>query len=197
MNIIKDEALHLQHRNGIRTTVAWIPGHIGIPENEEADRQAIYAAKHGHRIIEIPSSTLDANEAIKDYINHLWQEQWNNSTKALEYRNIEPLATREIKLTDSNRHREVIKTRLRFGKCCLNENLHKIGRHSDGSCDSCNSTETIEHYILECRNNAVLTNELKEICKRKNIQMNLCSVISDSDTLNKITDYISRSKHKL
>ena len=46
MNTIKDEALHLQHRNGIRTTVAWIPGHIGIPENEEAQIDKPYMQRN-------------------------------------------------------------------------------------------------------------------------------------------------------
>ena len=159
------------------------------------DRQAVYAANHAHT----EESKCPCRHWMQTSCNQdshqpplaRTMEQLDEGTGVQKHRTAGHPTNQTQQIT--NRYREVIKTRLRFGKCCFNDYLHKIGRHADGRCDSCGSTETIEHYILECANNATLTNELKEICKRKNIQMNLCFVLSDSNTLNKITDYVSRS----
>ena len=42
-----------------------------------------------------------------------------------------------MKFYHSSRHKEVIITRLRLGKCRLNAYLHQSGKHPDGLCDIC------------------------------------------------------------
>jgi len=32
----------------------------------------------------------------------------------------------------------------------LNQSLHRIGKHENGSCDKCGHPETVKHILLEC-----------------------------------------------
>ena len=188
----------LQLMKNIRVSIIWIPGHIGITENELANTDAIRAADE--EIINIqqpPISTRDAIKLIETYTNNLWQAEWNASTKGEHYRNIEPVVTRQMKLGDRNRKREVIKARLRFGKCNMNSYLKIMNRHRDGNCDTCNTPETIEHFILECRNNMELLNSIKKLCDEQKIQLNLTNVLKNPDTLNCITDFIVKTKRRI
>jgi len=65
-------------------------------------------------------TTIEAKRKISEHIDSIWQHQWNESTKGNDYKKIEPLVSRKLKLTQLNRGREVIATRLRLGKCSLN-----------------------------------------------------------------------------
>ena len=80
-------------------------------------------------------------------------------------------------------------TRLRLGKTQLNYYMHVMRMHKDGTCDECKTPETIiEHFILNCAKNTLLTDELREICRRKKIQMTLGAILTDNVTLDTITD---------
>ena len=197
INQILEESDSLQLMKNIRVSIVWIPGHIGITENELANTDAIRAADEEVNDIHHPMSTRDAIKLIESYTNNLWQAEWNASTKGEHYRNIEPVATRQMKLGEQNRKREVIKTRLRLGKCNLNSYLKIMNRHRDGNCDTCNTPETIEHFILECRNNTELVKTIKTSCDEQKVQLNLTNVLKNPDTLNCITDFIIRTKRRI
>ena len=188
----------LQLMKNIGVSIIWIPGHIDITENELAKTDAIRAADEEiNNIQQPPISTRDAIKLIESYTNNLWQAEWNASTKGEHYRNIEPVATLQMKLSDRNRKREVIKTRLRLGKCNMKSYLKIMNRHRDGNCDTCNAPETIEHFILECRNNMKLLKSIKKLCDEQKIQLNLTNVLKNPDTLNCITDFIVTTKRRI
>ena len=194
INQIRHESDQLQRSMKIQICVVWIPGHVGETNNEQVNASAIRATEQTEVEIRHQISTTDAKQTISKHIDTLWQTQWNDATKGLHYRSIEPTVTRRIKLTDMNRKREVIKTRLRLGKCCMNSYLKTLNRHHDGNCNTCHVPETIEHYILECRNNVELFNSVKNSCTKQNIRSDLAEILKNPETLNIVTDYIIRSK---
>ena len=178
----------------IQIYVVWIPGHVGVTNNEQVNAGAIRATEQTEVEIRHQISTTDAEQTISKHIDTLWQIQWNDATKGLHYRSIEPTATRRIELTDMNRKREVIKTRLRLGKCCMNSYLKILNRHHDGNCNTCHVPEAIEHYILECRNKVELFNSFKNSCTEQTIRTDLAEILKNPETLNIVTDYIIKSK---
>ena len=178
----------------IQICIVWIPGHVGVTNNEQVNAGAIRATAQTEVEIRHQISIMDAKQIISRHIDTLWQTQWNGATKGLHYRSIEPIATRRIKLTDMNRKREVIKTRLRLGKCCMNSYLKILNRHHDGNCNTCHVSETIEHYILECRNNIELFNSVKNLCTKQKIRTDLADILKNPETLNIVTDFIIKSK---
>jgi len=84
-----------------------------------------------------------------------WQHFWDQEATGSHYRSIEKkTVSTKIKYLHPSRHTEVIITRLRLGKCCLNAYLHQIGKHKDGLCHHCGKPETVTHFLTECPNNA-------------------------------------------
>ena len=147
--------------------------------------------------LDLPISIIDANMRIRTFIDDLWQQTWNDSTKGATYREIEPIASRKIKYEVSNRRREVIQTRLRFQKCRLNHYLHQIGLHPDGMCGKCRTAETVEHYIMKCNENKSLIDRLNIVCKRQNIGTKLTDILQNVESMNIITDYIIEKRKQI
>ena len=162
VNSIRDHVHEMYYGNGIQTNIVWILGHAGIVGNETADDGARIATTREQVDIIIPASMTDAKSRIRKYIDDEWQQQWSLSTKGCHYRGLEPTISRKIKFSCSNRKRETIQTRLRLGKCWLNEYLKVIGRHADGNCVRCMKPETIEHFTMECVLNSDLISEIKK-----------------------------------
>ena len=189
--------LVITHGNGIRTNIVWIPGHAGIVGNETADVGARIATTRDQVDIIIPASMTDAKSRIRKYIDDEWQQQWSLSTKGCHYRGLEPTISRKVKFSCSNRKRETIQTRLRLGKCWLNDYLKVIGRHADGNCVRCKKPETIEHFIMECVLNSDLISEIKNSCMNQKIPMNITTILKNNETMEKITDYIIKNGRKI
>ena len=85
-------------------------------------------------------------------------------------------------------------TRMRLGKCYLNSYLHKISVRPDGLCDHCNEIETIEHFILKCKANKELTNEIVSRCKTLKLIANVANVLSNKPLSNYLYSFIKAQK---
>jgi len=96
------------------------------------------------------------------------------------YREIERYVSTRVKFVHNNRKKEIALTRLRIGKCCkccLNSCLHEINAHPTGLCDTCHEPETVEHYLLHCKN--AVTSAVCDLCTKLNIPITLSSVHRD------------------
>jgi hypothetical protein len=137
-----------KYQNSI--TFVWIPSHIGIKGNEAADKLANGATINQEININIGLELSEAYNLVENYIIKQWQQSWNSEKTGSHYRQIEKTVSAKIKYIHNSRHKDVIITRLRLGKCQLNAYLHEIGKHSDGLCHNCNKSETVTHFLLEC-----------------------------------------------
>jgi len=147
---ILDEINYLYTVRNIETSILWIPSHINVPGNKKADLLAKNAAEKSEIDIFIPITLKETQEKIEVLITKEWQQKYENSTTAKNYKILEPKVSRDIKFMCQNRHKEVLITRLRLGMCGLHSYLHKIGKHQTGLCDTCQVPETVEHYLLQC-----------------------------------------------
>ncbi|XP_076033113.1 uncharacterized protein LOC143020564 [Oratosquilla oratoria] len=146
------------HEQGRIVVLNWIPGHIGLPGNEEADREARKAATNHHmdggigvlpsraEILTIATRTLTRREVEKHKLmapmrpSALWYKRTSNYEK---------LAT-GMRLS---RPQEVILHRLRLGYRCFWE---IAGRQED--CQHCGAVgaNTLVHYLTTCPASAFL-----------------------------------------
>jgi hypothetical protein len=110
----------------------------------------------------------------------MWQDRWSCSVTGQHYRQIMPRVSNDVRYVNTNRSIEVKVGRLRFGKCRLNEYLHRIGCHADGLCTRCSVPETIEHLIMEC---AVSRSRLAEICRTCKIGIELGQILQSDRAL--------------
>jgi ribonuclease HI len=177
----------LQEKSNITTEIIWIPSHVGIQANEKADRLAkMAAAQETPPEDRIPNKT-DRKQQIIDYINSQWQAIYNDKPTGRHYKTIEPTVSRKIKYSDNNRHKETTITRFRLGKCCLNAYLHEIHCHPTGLCEHCQVPETIQHFLIDCKNSPTLRNH----------NISIQEALSDDSNIELIYQHIKTTGRKL
>jgi len=156
-------------------TVIWIPSHVNITGNEEADK----AAKEGLQLGAVNCTTYiewpELYTKIDNYILEAWQKEYNDSPTGTHYKKTEPMVSTKIKYQDNPRGREVQITRLRLGRVLLNEWLYRIKHHPDGLCELCKTPDTIEHLLLKCNRNDI-SNRLNRKCDELKLECNITNL---------------------
>ena len=175
----------------------WIPSHVDIPGNEMADMIAKKALTHAQIDICIGLQYQETKKCINEKINRMWQKQWTDSSTGSFYKNIEPTVSDRIKFHSTPRSRETCLTRLRLGHCWLNACLHKVGCHDTGLCTTCQTQETVEHYILYCVEQNALQKMLQNECKNTNLTYSLTNILTKPECLYILYNWITECNRKL
>jgi ribonuclease HI len=181
----------LNNANADNVSFAWVPSHVGVSGNEAADCEAKLASQN-HSIELHNSATIsDAHCKIERYITGEWQTAWSSNPTGNYYRAIQPNVSGLIKYSNTTRMKEVMITRLRLGHCCLNHYLYVIDRHDTGLCQSCDVAETVEHHLLYCTANQVLSSKLKNVCSTVNKCFTIATILNESACIDIIYDSLS------
>ena len=129
---------------------------MGIKGNEEADRLAKEALRNPSVDTAVIREAAEWYGEVEKLVLQRWQEAWNKSATGAHSRLIAPTVSLSNKYCVSNsRVKEVMISRLRLGKCRLNWYLYNQKLHSNGLCNTCQVPETIEHYLLQCKESKI------------------------------------------
>ncbi|GBL80547.1 hypothetical protein AVEN_225242-1 [Araneus ventricosus] len=134
--------LHHALKN-IKVKYCWIPGQVGIPGNERADK----AAKSTNASQEAFVPLADALQAVKLSQHRVWQCIRDGQSNNKLYK-IQPSIKGFGNLTI--RKHDAILTRLRVGHKFL---THRHLLHSDPApiCNGCNCILNVEHILCQCK----------------------------------------------
>ncbi|MEO1419310.1 MAG: ribonuclease H family protein, partial [Bacteroidota bacterium] len=139
----------------------WVPGHIDIKGNEEADVAAKNAALNNNLPTNgKPILHTDMRKPIREAINKAWLNEWLNLDR-------EGAKLREIKHSTSkwdssyykNRRMETTISRLRIGHTNLTHSYLMQGQANPPVCDRCNQPITVKRILLECRKFTTIQNK--------------------------------------
>ncbi|GBM32491.1 hypothetical protein AVEN_156588-1 [Araneus ventricosus] len=120
----------------------WIPSHVGIIGNGQADHSVKTAASFLHR--EIPY--CDVKKSVAKRIFSLWQETWDMQVKLHSIKPfiglwpVLPIRGTDVKLT-----------RLRIGRTRVTHK-HLLFGEREPMCPTCNVELTIYNILIECSN---------------------------------------------
>lgn len=149
----------------------WIPSHIGIINNEKADRAAQDAAHLTTEVGFIVPAT-DIVSLFKQKHRNKWQAQWSD-TRNNKLREIKDTSRKwSLSSSFSRPERQAI-TRLRIGHTHTTHQ-HLMKKEPPEICRTCNTLWTVKHILLHCD----VYKEQRLRCKLKN---NLRDILRNDD----------------
>jgi ribonuclease HI len=184
---ISDIISEKESKRQISTKLVWIPSHVGVEGNEKADTLAKSALTKKIVDFSINTTKIEINDKIDRLMLNEWQKLYEKSPTGCAYKELEPKVSLQTKYTNRNRRKEIEITRLRLGKCCLNQYLYRINKHPTGYCDFCKVPETITHFLLQCPHSAVFSkdSEIKTVTEALRTEANIDKIYRILRKLNK------------
>lgn len=146
--------LHCLSCKNVKVSLAWIPGHVGIPGNEIADQCAKDASERGC-LSTFKCYAQDLLSLAKVRLGDDWFVEWSRSSqlKGIHYAELQdriPVRPWFFRYREATKKVTSTICRLRLGHSCTPVFLHKI-RVKDSSLCECGLDEgTLDHILFEC-----------------------------------------------
>lgn len=171
------EKCHTLLTSGKSVQFHWLPSHVGITGNENADKLAKMALK-----LPVPAESkipyTDLKHTINMYVRTSWQQKWNLSAFN-KLKPIKPLLAETKLFNITKRRDEVTLYRLRIGHTYLSHS-YLLKRENGPDCTHCNCNLTVQHILIECPAFSVV--------RRKHFQVNslhdLFNIVNPSSIIN-------------
>ena len=124
----------------------WIPSHIGIKGNEDANISTKQAQSLQESKIKLPFTDFKPN--LNTYILSKWQSTWNNASFN-KLRDIKPTLGEWHQGNRSVRREEVFLSRCRIGHTHLT-NSYLLKNDDQPQCIPCQAPLTVKHILIDC-----------------------------------------------
>ena len=150
--------LVLAARRGHIISFCWIPAHVSVKGNEEADELAKTGASR--QVTACPVQHRDLFPIIRAAVHVVWQERWNanratSKMGAITARAMSPWSYAHVQ----DRCRETALARLRTGHTRLTHGF-LMSQGVEPYCNACLVSLTVRHLLVECPS----LRELREQC---------------------------------
>ena len=174
----------------------WVPGHMNIEGNEQADKAAKTAAAASNNTSITTRLRAAQYTSIQTMTNAKWKNEWTTGREtARRLRSIskQPDTTTGPKLYNALQQRKHVTwiSRLRTGHCHLNEYLYRFNIIETPMCECGAEKETVDHYLLNCE----LYDEERDALRRKvGIQgMKISTLLGDNKIIKETIEYIEKT----
>ena len=198
--------------NGLPCSVTfrWISSHSEVKGNEAADKLAKTAARGRSSRREdlpqlvrssLPISVSAAKQELQAQLNRRWMKVWAESPRKARFSTIDPnfpFNKFRKKLFKLSRQQSSLIMQLRTGHIPLNFYLKRIGKIDSDKCIKCaedpdnpQATETIRHFLFECRTYDGARNVLIGDIGRG--QLSISKIMKNVDSMKSLVTYINRT----
>ena len=145
-------------KSHMKVAISWVPAHVGVPGNEEANT----AAQRGAEQVDFkqqypfqpPVPYKVARAIIKRGIRQCWQEQWIlTSLHRFEHDHlsrIKPGVAKSLVFLEGSRAEQTVLARLRLGHCGLAASTSRWSPLFSRICECGCEEETVAHFLLRC-----------------------------------------------
>lgn len=134
----------------------WVPSHIGLRGNEEADCVAKRAVTDGTDFYIVPDY-VEVLPKVKIKLNYMWKQYFDERSKqkGIWYRTMlsEPPRIPWFNECNFSRQLIVLAFRIRSGHIPLNSFAYLMNKNNSPNCERCSKVEDIYHILLECTQN--------------------------------------------
>ena len=138
--------------SNVGIVLQWIPSHKGIIGNNVADQVAKNACSY-ESLTTIPYEYKDSLNLVNESLSKVRQHYWDQVKTNLHLFKAVPNIKQYQWISLNNRANDVLLARLRNGCADLNEFLYNIKKRDDPFCNHCvGVNETVEHFVLHCKN---------------------------------------------
>jgi hypothetical protein len=182
----------------LQIEIIWIPGHAEIEGNERADTEAKKAATvptlsqpHNYRPLKSARARYIKEEAKKQ-----WQRASSENIKTATA--LRRITKRKNAKTGPKLYNEIESrsgaakiAQLRTGHCGLNRYLHRFGIKNSPYCQCGYGKETVEHYLLECRNYREQRKKLRRETGTGKMRVEI--LLGDPKTIKHTLEYIKET----
>ena len=148
--------------SGRKVNLVWVPAHVGIPGKEKADSLAKAATTREQIERWIPASIKDVKRSVARNIIQQWQTRWAADPRSHHHKTLEKLVSTKSKSQCASRRKEILISKIRIGKCAMNQHLFLLKHHPDRKCQVCpQEDENVRHFLMECPTQSVLREEIR------------------------------------
>ena len=154
-------SLNYAKAKNISIDFCWVPGHVGIKGNEEADTAAKEAsANENYQFLDTAIPHTDMKRPVREAITKAWRNKWLSlGQKGRKLREIKTDVNEWSSSYNKNRRIETVLARLRIGHSNLTHSYLMQGHADPLECDRCRQPTTVKHILLECRKFAPIRNK--------------------------------------
>jgi ribonuclease HI len=191
-------------------TLRWTAGHVGIPGNELADKEAKRAAgglsseksilpTYLRHELTINPSAIQRKRNTE--IKQRWSNGWRNSKRGRSLTKIDKTSPSvqfllSISNAEISRRSASLITQLYVGHAPLNEFLKRFKRADSARCPACGAgSETVRHFLLECPGYAHKRWILEKRLSRRHKALTMENLLGDAEATIPLSNFI-RASHR-
>lgn len=177
--------LFLLHSRRKAVVFCWVPAHVGIPLNEQADKAAGLAARSrpiNRKAVPVP----DWKGAIHYHVKNKWQSAWQALPTNQKLKAIKPQLGKFSIVGGGTRRSQIVLARLRIGHTHLTHSflLRSEAERIVPECQQCRVNLTVQHILIEC---PCFAGERRRFGMRG---LSLQSILIDNLKVNHLVDFL-------
>ena len=174
---------------GSKIALDWLPSHVGIEGNEQADSLAAQSLSLLGET-NIPRSQSELRQYLCASYYSEWQARWQATD--IRLRNLK-MTLGPVMYKSLPRREQVVLSRFRLGSTILTHG-HYFSGGPPNKCESCSSAKTIKHVLVDCPLYESSRAPLRLECTSKQLDFSLENLLSGRISYPTLVEFLKNTR---